>query len=905
MANFYTYGDMPDVEEAVSGISSKDMESILSQYSPEAAPEMAPAVSDVGALEEFLPAEERLSVSDEQELIAAREAQLAREAAMAERAEAEARTAREAAAARREQERIAAEQESLAAARAAEEAKAAEAARVAEAAKAAAPSAVSSPIEAASPFVEPKTPEQAKAMQESYALLTQADAARMEPIGALNFALDFGGGGGGGLPTVIEKSLYAPEETDAEKAMREEIAKSYVAPAKAPEVSTAEVAKMSGLSEEDLTAAQKQISEPYLERNAILSEIGGRLKANDFKGAFDVALKAEQEGKGMFFENIIDPDKMRYLRGPMTADEMRKFYAELPQDEYLKRYGDRSDFISERALERNLAELGGKAGFADPRAGLKAKESVITDAIKFATEYGLDAIMAAAGIPPTFAALTKAAQTYAETGGNMEAVLKAAAATYVGTTVGQKVGDLIPSSSAVSKAAESAVEKAATQGVAAGLTGDALAEVVVRAAAEQGLGSAVTGTLVSKAIDNALRNQAEAGLEQIEVSTFKPSLEKALASTVTTGGVQDILSERQIQEAKEAEQKAEEDLEEIKVTGKKPFDPALTLGTPDISKETKTDLSEETTESKSPLSEEELEEIKITGKKPFDPALTLGTGDLTEGFKDPNVDPVTGEQEVVVKGTKPPPLDIKDVAIGLGTDALTEGFREPNVDPVTGEPKKPSEVKEEIEKMDPTAAPPPSFLDKLKDLLGDYATPENILKLLGGLAAGTSSSGTTTKTTGTGVTGGLGGALPKYEIKRTQLSPDIDYYTYGTRPEARFFEYAQKVVEPTQPPAKEPETGMATGGLTGYAAGGSNRSRYMAGEGSGRDDKIPALLSDGEYVMDAETLALLGDGSTKEGARRMDQFRANIRKHKGRALSRGQISPDAKSPDKYMGGGLT
>ena len=51
--------------------------------------------------------------------------------------------------------------------------------------------------------------------------------------------------------------------------------------------------------------------------------------------------------------------------------------------------------------------------------------------------------------------------------------------------------------------------------------------------------------------------------------------------------------------------------------------------------------------------------------------------------------------------------------------------------------------------------------------------------------------------------------------------------------------------------------------------------------------------------------ALLGDGSTKEGARRMDQFRANIRQHKGRALSRGRISPNAKSPSKYMGGGLT
>jgi hypothetical protein len=568
----------------------------------------------------------------------------------------------------------------------------------------------------------------------------------------------------------------------------------------------------------------------------------------------------------------------------MTADEMRKFYAELPQEEYLKRYGDRSDFISERALERNLAELGGKAGFADPRAGLKAKESVITDAIKFATEYGLDAIMAAAGIPPTAAALTKAAQTYAETGGNMEAVLKAAAATYVGTTVGQKVGDLIPSSSVVSKAAESAVEKAATQGVAAGLTGDALAEVVVRAAAEQGLGSAVTGTLVSKAIDNALRSQAEAGLEQIEVSTFKPNLEKALASTVTTGGVQDILSERQIEEAKEAEQKAEEekaeeDLETIKVTGSavKPVINPLVI-------------------------------TEKGGLEELEKSLSEQTGAEKPGFEDKKVEDQT-TPEVVVKGSKPPPLDVKDVALGLTTGALTEGFTDPNVDPVTGEPKETPKTEKELDKIQENLAKAsvvaPSFLDKLKDLLGDYATPENILKLLGGLAAGASSSGTTTKTTGTGVTGGLGGALPKYEIKRTQLSPDIDYYTYGTRPEARFFEYAQKVVAPTQPPAKEPETGMAMGGLTGYAAGGSNGSRYMAGEGSGRDDKIPALLSDGEYVMDAETLALLGDGSTKEGARRMDQFRANIRRHKGRALSRGQISPDAKSPDKYMGGGLT
>ena len=38
------------------------------------------------------------------------------------------------------------------------------------------------------------------------------------------------------------------------------------------------------------------------------------------------------------------------------------------------------------------------------------------------------------------------------------------------------------------------------------------------------------------------------------------------------------------------------------------------------------------------------------------------------------------------------------------------------------------------------------------------------------------------------------------------------------------------------------------------------------------------LLSDGEYVIDAPTVAALGDGSTKAGARRLDDMRKQIRK---------------------------
>jgi hypothetical protein len=83
-------------------------------------------------------------------------------------------------------------------------------------------------------------------------------------------------------------------------------------------------------------------------------------------------------------------------------------------------------------------------------------------------------------------------------------------------------------------------------------------------------------------------------------------------------------------------------------------------------------------------------------------------------------------------------------------------------------------------------------------------------------------------------------------------------------------------------------------------ARGGALNRFAQGAGSGRDDTIDAKLSDGEYVFDAETTALIGDGSAREGAKRLDAMRENIRKHKGKALARGKISPDAKSPLQYI-----
>lgn len=79
-------------------------------------------------------------------------------------------------------------------------------------------------------------------------------------------------------------------------------------------------------------------------------------------------------------------------------------------------------------------------------------------------------------------------------------------------------------------------------------------------------------------------------------------------------------------------------------------------------------------------------------------------------------------------------------------------------------------------------------------------------------------------------------------------------------------------------------------------------ARFARGSGSGRADTIDAKLSDGEYVIDAETVAMLGDGSNQEGAKRLDTMRQNIRSHKGKALAKGRFSPNAKSPLAYLKG---
>jgi hypothetical protein len=130
--------------------------------------------------------------------------------------------------------------------------------------------------------------------------------------------------------------------------------------------------------------------------------------------------------------------------------------------------------------------------------------------------------------------------------------------------------------------------------------------------------------------------------------------------------------------------------------------------------------------------------------------------------------------------------------------------------------------------------------------------------------------------------------LPEVEFSRTRTQPTGDMRRYAIAGGEQDFYEDNELPE-------MPRTAAAMGGLMRAAQG-----RYVKGDGHGREDRIPALLSDGEYVFDAETVSMLGDGSSDAGAKKLDQMREQIRKHKAGGLARGRMSPDAKDPSRYL-----
>jgi hypothetical protein len=149
---------------------------------------------------------------------------------------------------------------------------------------------------------------------------------------------------------------------------------------------------------------------------------------------------------------------------------------------------------------------------------------------------------------------------------------------------------------------------------------------------------------------------------------------------------------------------------------------------------------------------------------------------------------------------------------------------------------------------------------------------------------------------------------PDQEVK-PPLGGEMNTFTYGKEPPSydqlfappgnepvNEFEQAEEMILPYRQGGAPLNIQMmyAKGGREDYRGG-----KEVAGPGDGQSDDIPAWLADGEYVLDAEIVSALGNGSTKAGTQLLDEFRRQIRAHKrGGALS--SIPPESKSIDHYF-----
>ncbi len=542
---------------------------------------------------------------------------------------------------------------------------------------------------------------------------------------------------------------------------------------------------------------------------------------------------------------LTQPTELKNLRDPFTKEEARQFIRAMPEEFIKSAYGDRYKFDEAWTFDPEGAESRGALAWV---AGMGPKGPVMSE-----TGYPqLDRILQAKEVKKetgVFEKIFKAAALAAAVFGGAQALgaLGGGAGAGAGALTGVTPTGLVPGTTAANLAAA----KAAATGAGTLAGGAALPTFTVTA------GGGLTGAQL------AALGAAGAGVGGLGGG--------AGTAPTTTTPPPDNLQEILVQAAKP-----------------KPYSllgpgtlasTSLIQGTPDVP-------------------------VDIYGRPQGEPDLTEGKIEAAE-----QAQPL---EEFIVRA--PSILSPLAISAGAAVPALSQMLPQGSF----GQPQtlqEPSALEGQIDKIQEalkTGAPIPGTLAariaQLSELGGNLSNASKLAKLLG-LGAGAATVrglGAAAPVTGAG---GFGGALPKFQLQRTPLQPQVDYYRYGLGPEARFFEDKLAEVPPSEyETTRGPDAGIvnpkdrppvfAEGGL---AKGG----RYMEGPGSGRDDKIPALLSDGEYVIDAETLALLGDGSPKEGAKRMDKFRANIRRHKGDALSRGRISPDAKSPSKYMGGGLT
>lgn len=190
---------------------------------------------------------------------------------------------------------------------------------------------------------------------------------------------------------------------------------------------------------------------------------------------------------------------------------------------------------------------------------------------------------------------------------------------------------------------------------------------------------------------------------------------------------------------------------------------------------------------------------------------------------------------------------------------------------------------------------------------------------------------------------GFNATLPKYTMQNTATPYSGNWYTYGETPQTPLYN-AQPVLAqakgglvphyaqggrvrgyaaggmpmvppemPQQPTASQAPSmsqspinplAIKTAHNVGLAIGKHLRSKMhtpdgqVRGSGGGQDDAVPARLSQDEFIMPADVVAHLGDGSSNEGGKRMTKMMHNVRKHK--ATNGAKFPPKAHNPLAYL-----
>ena len=86
-----------------------------------------------------------------------------------------------------------------------------------------------------------------------------------------------------------------------------------------------------------------------------------------------------------------------------------------------------------------------------------------------------------------------------------------------------------------------------------------------------------------------------------------------------------------------------------------------------------------------------------------------------------------------------------------------------------------------------------------------------------------------------------------------------------------------------------------------YSVGGlsSMENTYVQGEGDGTSDSVPAMLADGEFVIPADVVSKLGNGSNNAGAKVLTGFLSSIREHAQNHDPK-KLPPESKGPLAYL-----